>query len=59
MWVRSQDRKKLKEIHDVDIYHDTQIWDGRCFCDAMYRTLLGVKAWMLLPKPYKENQNDC
>lgn len=31
MWVRSQDRKKLKEIHDVDIYHDTQIWGGCSF----------------------------
>lgn len=31
------------------------LWDGRCFCDAMYRMLLGVKAWMPLPKPYKEN----
>ena len=26
MWVRSQDRKKLKEIHDVGIYRDKQIW---------------------------------
>lgn len=31
MWIRSQDRKKLKEIHDVDIYHDTQIWGGCSF----------------------------
>lgn len=30
------------------------LWDGRCFCDAMYRMLLGVKAWMPLPEPYKE-----
>lgn len=34
------------------------LWDGRCFCDAMYRTLLGVKAWMPLPKPYKEQENE-
>lgn len=26
MWIRSQDKKKLKEIHDVSIYHDTKIW---------------------------------
>lgn len=26
MWIRSQDKKKLKEIHDVSIYHDNQIW---------------------------------
>lgn len=29
MWIRSQDRKKLTEIHDATIYHDTQIW-GSC-----------------------------
>lgn len=35
------------------------LWDGRCFCDAMFRTLLGVKAWMPLPEPYKgEERND-
>lgn len=34
------------------------LWDGRCFCDAMYRMLLGVKAWMPLPEPYKENENE-
>lgn len=28
MWIRSQDKKKLKEIHDVSIYHDKQIWGG-------------------------------
>lgn len=26
MWIRSQDKKKLKEIHDVTIYRDKQIW---------------------------------
>lgn len=31
MWIRSQDRKKLKEIHDVTIYHDKQIWAGCSF----------------------------
>lgn len=31
MWIRSQDRKKLTEIHDVTIYHDKQIWDGCSF----------------------------
>ena len=34
------------------------LWDGRCFCDAMYRVLLDVKAWMPLPKPYKEQENE-
>ena len=31
MWVRSQDRKKITEIHDATIYHDTQIWGGCSF----------------------------
>lgn len=31
MWVRSQDRKKLTEIHDVTIYRDKQIWAGCSF----------------------------
>lgn len=31
MWIRSQDRKKLIEIHDVTIYHDKQIWAGCSF----------------------------
>lgn len=26
MWIRSQDRKKLKEIHDVGIFRDNKIW---------------------------------
>ena len=34
------------------------LWDGRCFCDAMYRVLLDVKAWMPLPKPYKGEENE-
>ena len=28
MWVRSQNRKKLTEIHDLDIDDINQIWDG-------------------------------
>lgn len=28
MWVRSQDRKELTEIHDLDIDDINQIWDG-------------------------------
>lgn len=31
MWIRSQDRKKLTEIHDVTIYRDKQIWAGCSF----------------------------
>lgn len=26
MWIRSQDRKKLKKIHDVGIFRDNKIW---------------------------------
>lgn len=32
-------------------------WDGKNFCDGMFE--LDVKAWMLLPKPYEEKENDC
>lgn len=31
-------------------------WDGENFGDGMFK--LDVKAWMPLPKPYKENEND-
>lgn len=31
MWIRSQDRKKIIEIHDVTIYHDKKIWAGCSF----------------------------
>lgn len=32
------------------------LWDGKNFGDGMIK--LDVKAWMPLPKPYKENEND-
>ena len=32
-------------------------WDGENFCDGMFK--VDVKAWMPLPKPYKENEYDC
>lgn len=31
-------------------------WDGKNFCDGMFK--LDVKAWMHLPKPYKENEDE-
>ena len=31
-------------------------WDGKNFGDGMFK--LDVKAWMPLPKPYNENEND-
>ena len=32
-------------------------WDGKNFGDGMFK--LDVKAWMPLPEPYKENEDDC
>lgn len=32
-------------------------WDGKKFGDGMFT--LDVKAWMPLPKPYEEKENDC
>ena len=32
-------------------------WDGKNFGDGMFK--LDVKAWMPLPEPYKEKENDC
>lgn len=32
-------------------------WDGKNFGDGMFT--LDVKAWMPLPKPYEEKENDC
>lgn len=32
-------------------------WDGKNFGDGMFK--LDVKAWMTLPEPYEEKENDC
>lgn len=32
-------------------------WDGKNFGDGMFK--LDVKAWMPLPKPYEEKEDDC
>ena len=32
-------------------------WDGKKFGDGMFTW--DVKAWMPLPKPYEEKENDC
>ena len=32
-------------------------WDGKKFGDGMFT--LDVKAWMPLPKPYGDKENDC
>ena len=42
----------INEGHSVIAF-----WDGKKFGDGMFT--LDVKAWMPLPKPYKEKENDC
>lgn len=42
----------INEGHSVIAF-----WDGKNFGDGMFK--LDVKAWMPLPKPYKEKENDC
>lgn len=33
MWIRSQDRKILTEVHDLDIDDADQIWEGSSIVD--------------------------
>ena len=42
----------INEGHSVIAF-----WDGKKFGDGMFT--LDVKAWMPLPKPYEEKENDC
>ena len=56
MWVRSQDRKKLTEIHDVTIYHDKQIWAG-CSFIGEYST--EEKALKVLDRIEELIENQC
>ena len=42
----------INEGHSVIAF-----WNGKDFGDGMFK--LDVKAWMPLPNPYKEKQNDC
>lgn len=46
----------LVTVSDED-YPIRAFWDGKDFGDGMFK--LDVKAWMPLPNPYKEKQNDC
>jgi hypothetical protein len=52
---------KMLDIYLVSVsdegYPIRSFWDGKDFGDGMFK--LDVKAWMPLPNPYKENQNDC
>lgn len=56
MWIRSQDKKKLKEIHDVTIYHDKQIWAG-CSFIGEYSTK--EKALKVLDRIEELIENQC
>lgn len=52
---------KMLDIYLVTVsdegYPIRAFWDGKNFGDGMFK--LDVKAWMPLPKPYKEKENDC
>lgn len=50
----------LLDVYLVSInegYTVRAFWDGKNFGDGMFK--LDVKAWMPLPKPYEEKENDC
>lgn len=51
---------KMLDIYLVtvsdEVYPIRAFWDGNDFCDGMFK--LDVKAWMPLPNPYKEKEND-
>lgn len=52
---------KMLDIYLVTVsdegYPIRAFWDGKNFGDGMFK--LDVKAWMPLPKPYEEKENDC
>lgn len=52
---------KPLEVYLVSVsdegYPIRAFWDGKNFGAGMFK--LDVKAWMPLPKPYKEKENDC
>lgn len=56
--INEDDYNNLFDVYLVSVGEESNsiraLWDGRCFCDAMFRVILGVKAWMPLPKPYEE-----
>lgn len=51
---------KILDIYLVtvsdEVYPIRAFWDGKDFCDGMFK--LDVKAWMPLPNSYKEKEND-
>lgn len=60
--INEDDYNNLFDVYLVSVGEESNpiraLWDGRCFCDAMFRVILGVKAWMPLPEPYKEKENE-
>ena len=52
---------KMLDIYLVTVsdegYPIRAFWDGKNFGDGMFK--LDVKAWMPLPNPYKDKENDC
>lgn len=52
---------KMLDIYLVSVSDEgcpiRAFWDGKNFDDGMFK--LDVKAWMPLPKPYKEQEDDC
>lgn len=60
--INEDDHNNLFDVYLVSVGEESNpiraLWDGRCFCDAMFRVILGVKAWMPLPEPYKEKDNE-
>lgn len=60
--INEDDYNNLFDVYLVSVGEESNairaLWDGRCFCDAMFRVILDVKAWMPLPKPYEEKEND-
>ena len=51
---------KMLDIYLVTVsdegYPIRAFWDGKNFGDGMFK--LDVKAWMPLPEPYKENEDE-
>ena len=65
MWIRSQDRKKLTEIHDVTIYHDKQIWAGCSFIgeystkEKALKVLDEIQTCIMTEHHYHTNDENC
>ena len=56
MWIRSQDRKILTEIHDLDIDGANQIWNG---CSLLGKYSSEEKALKVLDRIEELIENQC